>query len=90
MHQLVLGLILLLLLLLLLLLTAIGLMPVGSVIKKMDVQYIQEMDIRARKQNIHLTKKQHISQNFTEQYKYNERNISYKTSKKNIEKQTKL
>jgi Zn ribbon nucleic-acid-binding protein len=32
------------------------------------------MDIIARKQNIQLTKNQHISQNFTVQYKCNEQN----------------
>jgi hypothetical protein len=31
----------------------------------------------ARKQNMNLTKKQHISQNFTVQYKYNEQNTRY-------------
>jgi hypothetical protein len=36
----------------------------------------------ARKQNIHLTKKQHISQNFTVQYKCNEQNTRYKKNRK--------
>jgi hypothetical protein len=32
-------------------------------------------------------KKQHISQNFTVQYKYSEKDTSYKTHKKKTEKQ---
>jgi hypothetical protein len=50
----------------------------------------------ARKQNIHLTKEQHISQNFTVQYKCNEQNTTYnkyntryetQKNKQNTEKQ---
>jgi hypothetical protein len=54
-------------------------MPGGSVTKigrtykkKKKWTYI------ARKQNIQLTKKQHVSQNFTVQYKCNEENTRYK------------
>jgi hypothetical protein len=57
------------------LLTAIGLMPGGSV-TKIGRTY-KKWTYIARKQNIHLAKKQHISQNFTVQYKCNEQNIRY-------------
>jgi hypothetical protein len=68
------------------LLTAIGLMPSGSV-TKIGRTY-KKWTYIARKQNIHLTKKQHvhlrytkkkqhISQNFTIQYKCNEQNTRY-------------
>jgi hypothetical protein len=69
-----------------LLLTAIGLMPV-AVLQENGRTY-KKWTYITRKQNIHLTKKQHISQNFTVQYKYNdqntkynEQNTSYKTQK---------
>jgi hypothetical protein len=58
-----------------LLLTAIGLMPGGSV-TKIGRTY-KKWTYIARKQNIHLTKKQHISQNFPVQYKYNGQNTRY-------------
>jgi hypothetical protein len=51
------------------LLTAIGLMPGGSV-TKIGRTY-KKWTYIARKQNIHLTKKQHISQNFTVQHRCN-------------------
>jgi hypothetical protein len=57
------------------LLTSIGLMPGGSV-TKIGRTY-KKWTYIARKQNIQLTKKQHISQNFTVQYKYNEQNTRY-------------
>jgi hypothetical protein len=57
------------------LLTAIGIMPGGSV-KKIGRTY-KKWTYTARKQNIHLTTKQHISQNFTVQYKCNEQNTRY-------------
>jgi hypothetical protein len=53
-------------------LTAIWLMPGGSV-KKIGRTY-KKWTYIARKQNIQFTKKQHISQNFTVQYKCNEQN----------------
>jgi hypothetical protein len=46
-----------------------GVTKIGRTYKKLA--YI------ARKQNIQLTKKQHISQNITVQYKYNEQNTRY-------------
>jgi hypothetical protein len=57
------------------LLTAIGLMP-GSSVTKIGRTY-KKWTYIARKQNIHLTKKQHTSQNFTVQYKCNEQNTRY-------------
>jgi hypothetical protein len=57
------------------LLTAIGLMPGGSV-TKIGRTY-EEWTYIARKQNIQLTKKQHISLNFTVQYKCNSQNTRY-------------
>jgi hypothetical protein len=58
-------------------LTAIGLMP-GCSVTKIGRAY-KKFTYIARKQNIQLTKKQHISQNFTVQYKCNEQNTRYKT-----------
>jgi hypothetical protein len=57
------------------LLTAIGLMSGGSV-TKIGRTY-KKWTYIARTQNIHLTKKQHISQNFPVQYKCNEQNTRY-------------
>jgi hypothetical protein len=50
-------------------------MPGGSV-TKIGRTY-KKWTCIARKQNIQLTKKQHISQNFTVQYKCNEQNTRY-------------
>jgi hypothetical protein len=50
-------------------------MPGGSVTK--IGRTCKKWTYIARKQNIHLTKKQHISQNFTVQYKCKEQNIGY-------------
>jgi hypothetical protein len=62
-------------------------MPGGSV-TKIGRTYKKWAYI-TRKQNIHLTKKQHISQNFSVQYKCNEKNTRYETqrNKQNTEKQ---
>jgi hypothetical protein len=57
------------------LLTAIGLMPGGSV-TKIGRTY-RKWTYIARKQNIQLAKKQHISQDITVQYKCNEQNTRY-------------
>jgi Tfp pilus assembly protein PilP len=50
-------------------------------------QCLKKWTYIARKQNIHLTKIQHISQNFTVQYKCNEQKASYRTHKKKTERQ---
>jgi hypothetical protein len=56
-------------------LTAIGLMPGGSV-TKIGRTY-KKWTYIARKQNMQLTEKQHISQNFKVQCKCNEQNTRY-------------
>jgi hypothetical protein len=74
---------LLLLLLFIYLLTAIGLMPGGSVTKigrtykKMDIHSKETKHTSHDKAARTSHEKQHISQNFTVQYKCNEQNTRY-------------
>jgi hypothetical protein len=49
----------------------------GGIVTKIGRTYKKKRAYIARKQNIHLTKKQHISQNFTVQYKCNEQDTRY-------------